>query len=68
MHERPIPGQLVCAGPIPNRGEPGLPATRRFQVGREWCPVILAGFRTWLATAYQVVRNTYQRFDAPCET
>ena len=68
MHDRPVSGQLVCAGPIPNRGEPVLPATRRFQVEREWCPMILAGSRTWLATACQVVRNTYQSIDTPCAT
>ena len=30
MHDRPVAGQLVCAGPIPNRGEPVLPVMQAF--------------------------------------
>jgi hypothetical protein len=30
--------RLVCAGPIPYRGEPALPVIRQLQVRREWCP------------------------------
>jgi len=36
-------GLLVCAGPISNRREPALPATRHFQVERDWCPMVRAG-------------------------
>jgi hypothetical protein len=62
---RPFQGPLVCTGRIPNRGELVLPATRHFQVEREWCPVTLASMRTWLAKAFQVVRNTYQCVESP---
>ncbi|TCO77841.1 hypothetical protein EV688_102301 [Chromatocurvus halotolerans] len=62
---RPIEGQLVCAGTIPNRGEPVLPEFRHFQVEREWCPETQAGFRIWLAAAHRMVRNTYQSVLTP---
>ena len=37
----PFEGTLVRAGPFPGRESSALPATRQFQVEREWCPVIV---------------------------
>jgi len=41
IDDGPFQGTLVCAGPFPARGNTALPATRQFQVEREWCPVIV---------------------------
>ena len=37
----PFQGTLGRAGPFPGRESSALPATRQFQVEREWCPVIV---------------------------
>ena len=37
----PFENTFARAGPFPGRESSALPATRQFQVEREWCPVIV---------------------------
>src|SRR5690606_34491473 len=59
-----IASRLVCAGPIPLRELPALPATRHFQVRRDWCPeTVFTDSLSVNPDSYgpRVVGNTYQK-------
>ena len=61
-------GLLVRTGPIPNRGEPVLSATRHLQVEREWCPALVAAQADSVGQGRRMGRNTYQIEATPCAT
>ena len=50
------------------QGELTLPATRHFQVEREWCPVTLAAQADPDGYGLRMVRNTYRKRETPCAT